>query len=61
MVLSVAGARVFLAEHQSKKVLKVAGVAENAVEKGLSARIELRTMVEPSLSLERNMGSINMV
>jgi hypothetical protein len=61
MVLMVAGARVFLAEHQSKKVLKVAGVAEKAVEKGLSARIELKTMVEPSLSLERNMGSINIV
>jgi len=61
MVLRVAGARVFLAEHQSKKVLKVAGVAEKTVERGLSARIELKTIVEPSLSLGRNMGSMQIV
>jgi hypothetical protein len=61
MVLTVAGARVFLAEHQSKKVLKVAGVAAKTVERGLSTRIELKTMVEPSLSLGRNMGSMQIV
>ena len=61
MVLRVAGVRVFLAEHQSKKVLKVAGVAAKVLERKLSPRIELRTMLEPSLSLERNMGSMNRV
>ena len=58
MVLRVAGVRVFLAEHQSKKVLKVAGVAAKALERKLSPRIELRTMLE---HFERNMGLMNRV
>jgi hypothetical protein len=39
----------------------VAGVAAKTVERELSARIELKTMVEPSLSLGRNMGSMQIV